>query len=112
MISALNRRGEPLVANILLPPLIFLVLYKVPFGTPKAWRGERRAVYMTDLAPVAATGGLGFLVGFDRVAAVQLPVMVLASIIGVWLFSVQYRFEHTFWARHSEWRFVTIDAKR
>ena len=97
---------HPLVANILLPPLIFLVLYRVPFDTPKAWRRERRAVYMSDLALVAAIGGLGLLVGFDRVAAVQLPVMVLASIIGVWLFSVQHRFEHTFWARHSEWRFI------
>ena len=96
---------HPFVANILLPPLIFLVLYRVPFDTPKAWRRERRAVYMTDFALVAAIGGLGFLVGFDRVAAVQLPVIVLASIIGVWLFSVQHRFEHTFWVRHSEWRF-------
>ena len=97
---------HPLVANILLPPLIFLVLYRVPFDTPKAWRRERRAVYLTDLALVVAIGGLGLLVGFDRVVAVQLPVMVLASIIGVWLFSVQHRFEHTLWARHSEWRFA------
>jgi acyl-lipid omega-6 desaturase (Delta-12 desaturase) len=97
---------HPIVANVLLPPLIFLVLYRVPFDTPKAWRRERRAVYMTDLALVAAIGGLGILVGFDRVAAVQLPVLVLASIIGVWLFSVQHRFEHTFWVRHNEWRFT------
>jgi omega-6 fatty acid desaturase (delta-12 desaturase) len=96
---------HPFVANVLLPPLIFLVLYRVPFDTPKAWRRERRAVYMTDLALVAAMGGLGLLVGFDRVAAVQLPVLVLASIIGVWLFSVQHRFEHTLWVRHNEWRF-------
>ena len=97
---------HPFVANILLPPLIFIVLYRVPFDTPKAWRRERRAVYATDLALVLAIGGLGFLVGFDRVATVQLPVMVLASIIGVWLFSVQHRFEHTLWARRGEWRFA------
>ena len=95
---------HPFVVNILLPPLVFIVLFRVPFDTPKAWRRERRAVYMTDLALVATIGGLGLLVGFDRVAAVQLPVMVLASIIGVWLFSVQHRFERTFWARHSNWR--------
>jgi len=96
---------HPLVANLLLPPLIFLVLYRVPFDTPKGWRHERRAVYMTNFALVALIGGLGLLVGFDRVAAVQLPILVVASIIGVWLFSVQHRFEHTRWARHSEWRF-------
>ena len=48
-------------------------------------------------------GGLGWLIGFDRLVAVQLPVMLLASIFGVWLFSVQHRFENTFWARSSEW---------
>jgi omega-6 fatty acid desaturase (delta-12 desaturase) len=93
------------VANLLLPPFIFLVLYRVPFDTPKDWRRERRAVYVTDLALLALIGGLGFVVGFDRVAAVQLPVLVVASIIGVWLFSVQHRFEHTRWVRHSDWRF-------
>jgi omega-6 fatty acid desaturase (delta-12 desaturase) len=97
---------HPLVANILLPPLIFLALYRVPFDTPKAWRRERRAVYMTDLVLVAVIVGLGFSVGFDRIAAVQLPVMVLASIIGVWLFSVQHCFEHTFWTRQDNWQFT------
>lgn len=96
---------HPLVANVLLPPLIFLVLYRLPFDTPKAWQRERRAVYMTNFAIVTMIGGLGLLVGFDRVAAVQLPVLVLASIIGVWLFSVQHGFERTFWVRHNEWRF-------
>lgn len=35
----------------------------------------------------------------------QLSVMVPASIIGVWLFSVQHRFEHAHWVRHANWRF-------
>src|SRR5205823_10157465 len=41
------------------------------------------------------------------VAAVQLPIMVLASIIGVWLFSVQHRFEQTLWMREDSWNFTT-----
>jgi acyl-lipid omega-6 desaturase (Delta-12 desaturase) len=96
---------HPLVANVLLPPLVFIVLYRVPFDTPKTWRRERRGVYATDAVLVAAIIGLGLLLGFGRVAAVQLSVMVPASIIGVWLFSVQHRFEHTHWAPRGEWRF-------
>jgi omega-6 fatty acid desaturase (delta-12 desaturase) len=37
---------------------------------------------------------------------VQLPAMVLASIIGIWLFSVQHRFEQAHWARKEEWSFA------
>jgi len=94
---------HPLVANVLLPPLVFLLLYRFPFDTPRSWRRERTAVYLTDLALLVIVGGLGFAFGFDRVLVVQLPIMICAAIIGVWLFSVQHRFENSFWARADEW---------
>lgn len=94
---------HPLVAWILLPPLVFLVLYRVPFDTPSAWAAERRAVYLTDLALLALYGGLGLLVGFRAMALVQGPIMVIAAIIGVWLFSIQHRFERALWARQDVW---------
>lgn len=99
---------HPLVANLLLPPLVFLGLYRVPFDAPARWRHERRAVYVTDLALVALIAGLGGLVGFGAVAAVQLPVMILGAIVGVWLFSVQHRFEDAWWARHDRWHSADV----
>jgi omega-6 fatty acid desaturase (delta-12 desaturase) len=102
---------HPLVANILLPPLVFLGLYRVPFDTPRSWRHERRAVYVTDVALVAILGGLGLFLGFGEVATVQLPIMVLASIIGVWLFSVQHRGETTQWARGDDWDAVSASLR-
>lgn len=98
---------HPFVANLLLPPLVFLGLYRVPFDTPRAWRHERRAVYFTNAALIAMFGGLGLLLGFDEVAAVQLPVLVLASIVGVWLFSIQHRGNGTRWTRHEDWNSVS-----
>ena len=94
---------NPLVANLIVPPLVFLVLYRLPFDMPARWRRERRAVHLTNLALVALFGGVGLVLGFDRVVAVQLPIMVLASIIGVWLFTVQHRSDHIVWAREDQW---------
>jgi omega-6 fatty acid desaturase (delta-12 desaturase) len=94
---------HPVVANVLVPPLVFLALYRLPFDTPRDWGRERRAVYATDLALVAIFGGLGLLMGFSEVAAVQLPVLAVASIIGVWLFSIQHRGDTVQWARHDNW---------
>ncbi|WP_299437069.1 fatty acid desaturase [uncultured Rhodospira sp.] len=94
---------HPIVANILIPPLVFLILYRLPFDTPREWRQERRAVFVTNLALVAMVGGLGLLLGFGTVAAVQLPVMISAAIIGVFLFSVQHRGDTVDWMRHAEW---------
>ena len=94
---------HPAIALLLLPPVIFVVLYRVPFDTPLSWRRERRGVHLTTLALVALYGGLGWLLGYGAVAAVQLPVIALAAIAGVWLFSLQHRFENVRWARGDRW---------
>ncbi len=96
---------HPLVSSIVLPPLVFLLLYRLPFDTPASWRYERLAVYGTNVAIAATLGGLGFLLGFERVLVVQLPIMVIASVVGVWVFSVQHRFETALWQRQAQWSF-------
>lgn len=97
---------HPLVANLLLPPFVFVMLYRVPFDTPRGWTRERRTVYGTDLAIAALVVTLGLLLGFRQVLLVQLPVIGVASIIGVWLFTLQHRFEGALWARGPEWNFT------
>jgi omega-6 fatty acid desaturase (delta-12 desaturase) len=42
-------------------------------------------------------------VGFGSTLLVELLVMVFASIAGVWLFSVQHRFEDAAWMRQDDW---------
>jgi acyl-lipid omega-6 desaturase (Delta-12 desaturase) len=94
---------HPVVANLLLPPIVFLVVYRIPFDMPKSWRKERRAVHITTLAVAALALTVAFLLGIESVLLIQLPVLVLASIIGVWLFSVQHRGETIRWAASGEW---------
>ena len=98
---------HPAVALLLLPPLIFLILYRIPFDTPPDWPAERLSVHLTNLAILFVYGGLGVFVGFGPVAAVALAIMLPASIIGVWLFSLQHHFDGTKWARHADWDPVT-----
>lgn len=102
---------HPLVAQLLLPPLVFLVLYRIPFDAPPAWERERRGVHLTNLALAACYGGLCVLLGVGPVASVLLAVMVPASVAGVWLFSVQHRFEGVRWSRHAEWDPVTASLE-
>jgi omega-6 fatty acid desaturase (delta-12 desaturase) len=94
---------HPLVAQVLLPPFVFMVLYRLPFDTPPAWRRERLSVWLTNTAIAVLVLGLILLFGAVPVLLVQLPTMTIASIIGVWIFSVQHRFEHVLWARQARW---------
>ena len=93
----------PLIAQLLLPPLVFLLLYRVPFDAPRSWRKERRGVHFTNLALAATLFGLMALLGWKSVVLVQLLIMLFASIIGAWLFSVQHRFEDAEWLRQTQW---------
>jgi omega-6 fatty acid desaturase (delta-12 desaturase) len=102
---------HPLVAWIVLPPVVFLLLYRVPFDAPHGWHRERRAVYLTDLALLGLILGLGFTVGFRSLFMVQLPIVIIASTIGVWLFSVQHRFEQALWARQDAWHPVSASLE-
>ena len=94
---------HPLVSQLLLPPVVFILLYRIPLDTPRGWRKERISVYLTNLGLGGLLLTLTLLLGWQSVLLVQLPIITLASIIGVWLFSVQHRFEHSLWARQTDW---------
>jgi len=108
---AVRLLNHPIVANLLLPPFVFIILYRTPFDAAKGWRRERYAVYLTNLGLGALIWGLGVAVGFDRVAEVHLPIMIMASIAGVWLFSVQHRFEHALWTSDDRWSFTAASLR-
>ncbi len=97
---------HPLVSQLLLPPVVFLVVYRLPFDAPSSWTAERRSVPLTNLALAAVFGSLVLALGASAVVLVQLPVMVVASIVGVWLFSVQHRSEAAQWLRQDRWNAV------
>jgi omega-6 fatty acid desaturase (delta-12 desaturase) len=94
---------HPLVSQLLLPPVVFILVYRIPFDTPRGWRKERISVYLTNLGIGAFLLTMTLLLGWEPVLLVQLPVIAVASIIGVWLFLVQHRFEHSQWARQTDW---------
>jgi omega-6 fatty acid desaturase (delta-12 desaturase) len=102
---------HPAVALVALPPVVFLLLYRVPFDTPDAWRAERRSVYLTNLALFVLFLGLGSLLGFRAVLLVQVPIVALAATAGIWLFSIQHRFETALWARQGEWEPVAASLR-
>jgi acyl-lipid omega-6 desaturase (Delta-12 desaturase) len=97
---------QRLIAHFVLPPAIFLLLYRVPFDTPRTWTRERRSVWLTNLAIAALVSILGLSLGFGAVLMVHLPIVVVTTILGVWLFSVQHRFETARWLRQPEWDFA------
>jgi len=34
---------------------------------------------------------------------IQLPIILIAGVLGIWMFYVQHQFEGVYWARHEAW---------
>ena len=102
---------HPLLANVIFPPLVFLLLFRFPFDTPKSWVRERWSVWLTDLAILALFGGLVWIFGLANVVMVHLPIIFMMTVLGVWLFSVQHRFEDAQWMRREEWNYAEAALK-
>lgn len=97
---------HPMLTHLLLPPIIFLILYRVPFDMPRSFTRERRSVYWLDAGLVLLFGASIEIFGLHSVMLVQLPVIAMSAIVGIWLFSVQHRFEQAQWTTGADWSLV------
>jgi len=68
-----------------------------------AARRERFSVHFTNAALVAALLVAYFTIGLSTLVLAQLPALLLAGVVGVWLFYVQHQFEGAYWARRPAW---------
>ena len=103
---AYRLRRNPLLLFGLLPPLVFTVLYRMPFDTPADWQAERRSVWASNAALFVLWGLQVWAFGWLNVLVVQGLIIVLASATGTWLFFVQHQFEHTAWMRKDKWSYT------
>ena len=84
------------------PSFLFLLQQRLPIGAMRE-KSEWSSTMATNAAIAVVTAVLVWLIGLVPFLLLQLPVMVLASAIGVWLFYVQHQFEETFWAEDVDW---------
>ena len=98
------------VMLVLGPIYQFGIKHRFPFDAPRAWRREWASVVWTNLALAAVLLVAWQTVGLGRLLLVYLPVMLIASAAGIWLFYVQHQFEETYWDESERWSFHAAGA--
>jgi omega-6 fatty acid desaturase (delta-12 desaturase) len=97
---------NPLVLFVVAPFYYFLIEQRFTKGLPRTWKKERASVHYTNLGVLVITALLIWLVGWKVFLLVQLPILILGSSAGVWLFYVQHQYEDTYWRHHPDWSYV------
>ena len=94
---------HPLVMFGLGPAYLFLLQHRLPaVGVLTGWRSWLSPM-VTNAAIALLAGVIIWLIGIGPFLLVQVPIILLAASIGVWLFYVQHQFEKTVWAGDSDW---------
>jgi omega-6 fatty acid desaturase (delta-12 desaturase) len=84
----------------------FVVLQR--FSTASAGPRERTSVLWTNVLLAAVVVSLMGLVGWQAFLLVEVPILLIATSAGVWLFYVQHNFEGTYWEHHDKWEFFKV----
>jgi len=98
---------HPLFLFGLAPTINFVLLTRLPLGGQASWHnGERASVWWTNLALAGWVAAASALIGFGPVLSILLPIIVVASSVGTWLFYVQHQFERTYWEHRPQWDYT------
>lgn len=71
-------------------------------------RKEKRNVYLTNTAILLMFLAMSLNIGFWTFLVIQLSILYIAAISGLWLFYLQHQFEDVSWFRNKDWDFRTV----
>jgi omega-6 fatty acid desaturase (delta-12 desaturase) len=97
---------NPLIMFMIGSPLIFLGLNRLT--NRHLNKKEKLNVYFTNFVLLLMLVLMHFTIGIKAYLMIQLPVIFIGSVMGVWLFYVQHQFEGVHWYRQDEWDYKTV----
>lgn len=71
-------------------------------------RKEKMNVHFTNAAILLIFTTMSLLIGFWTFAVIQLSILYIAAISGLWLFYLQHQYEDVSWFRNNDWNFRTV----
>ncbi len=94
---------HPLVLFGIGPSYQFLLRHRLPSELLHAGRKLWISTLSTDLLIAGVVAIMVFTIGIERFLMVHVPIVVMASMGGVWLFYIHHQFENTYWEQQQDW---------
>lgn len=109
--KARNKAGKliyrlyrsPIIMFGLGPSYLFLLRHRLPIGAMNKGLSGWVSTLATNAGIIMMSLLLIKFAGLDAFLLIQIPMVVLAASIGVWLFYVQHQYEETYWDTRPDW---------
>lgn len=85
------------------PILIFTILQR--FTKKNMSLKEKLYVHLSTLAIIACIFIVMMLIGWKAYLLIQIPVLYIATAVGVWLFYIQHQFREVLWTKTEDWEY-------
>ncbi len=102
---------HPIVMFGIGPAYVFLVFNRLPIGAMRNGVKPWASALLTNLGVAIVYGLLIWAVGWKIFVLIQIPTIIVAATIGVWMFYVQHQFDDTHWSRNEDWNRETAALK-
>ena len=87
-------------------PMSFILTNR--FTTRRMNRKQKMNIYFTNLVILALAVGVSVLIGWQAFLIIQLPVIYIASVAGVYLFYLQHQYDDVIWHRTENWDYYEM----
>ena len=88
------------------PILLFTILLR--FTKKEMSAKEKLYIHLSNLALAVAITLLILAIGWKTFLLIQLPILYIATVHGVWLFYVQHQYRHVKWTETEGWDYMSI----
>ncbi|RLD79923.1 MAG: fatty acid desaturase [Bacteroidetes bacterium] len=97
---------NPVMLLLIVPFFLFTFLFRL-HGTNQTNKMHLQT-HLTTLTLILLIVLISYFIGFWTFVLIQVPILLIASIAGVWMFYVQHQFEDVIWERSENWDYKTM----
>jgi omega-6 fatty acid desaturase (delta-12 desaturase) len=94
---------NPFIMFIFGPVFVTFVTNRIT--TKKMAKKEKINVYFTNLILLAMAASISLAIGVKAFLLIQLPIILIAHAMGLWLFYIQHQYDEVLWVRNNKWEY-------
>ena len=110
--NALSKGGQfkyrfsrhPAVLFLIGPAWLFLLQQRFLIGGVNKGKRPWISVFGTNLGIAILSAGVIYYTGWKMFLMIEVPMIIMAGAVGIWLFYVQHQFEEAHWSRKPDWK--------